>query len=173
MDISALLIDSFLWKFRAEKKWTSQAIAQLSEEDITWAPTPESNSIANLVAHIWGTVHSRVEIAFFDVPLVRGEKERAKEFEKELKMSKANALELIAKSFDMIIQVLEEMKSNPEQGLLRQPYKNMQALYYSALKNDSTVLDIMMQMLNHLSGHTAQITYIAKMRKGQLQWQYD
>ncbi len=43
-------------------------IKQLSEEDIVWRPTNESNSIANLIAHIWGTVHQRVEIIFFDVP---------------------------------------------------------------------------------------------------------
>jgi hypothetical protein len=171
LTISNLLIDSLLWKFRAEKKWTSQAIEQLSEEDIVWRPTDESNSIANLVAHIWGTVHSRVEIAYFKIPLTRGPKEREKEFEKVTVMSKDEALKLIQKSFDMIIHVLEEMKSNPEEGLLKQPYKNMPPLYHSALKNDSRVLEIMIQMLHHLPGHTAQIVYIAKMRKGQLKWQ--
>jgi hypothetical protein len=171
MDVASTLIDSFLWKFKGERKYTLQAIEQLSEEDIVWRPTAESNSIANLVAHIWGTVHARVEVAFFDVPLARGEKEREKEFERGLAMSKEEALGLIRKSFDMIIQVLERMKTHPEQELLRQPYRDMPPLYYSALRNDSTALDIMMQMLNHLSGHNQQIIYIAKMRKGQLQWQ--
>jgi hypothetical protein len=141
-------------------------IEQLSEEDIVWRPTAESNSIANLVAHIWGTVHQRVEIIFFDVPDTR---DRDKEFEIGIIMSKEEALGLIIKSFDMILQVLEEMKSKPE-VLMSQPYINMAPLTYSSLNNQSTVLDVMMQMMNHLPYHTGQITYIAKMRKGQLIW---
>jgi uncharacterized damage-inducible protein DinB len=166
LDPSILLIDSYLWKFRGERKWMPILIEQLSEEDIAWRPTAESNSIANLVAHIWGTVHQRVEIIFFDVPDTRN---REKEFENGLVMSNEDALGLIIKSFDIIIQVLEDMKSKPE-VLLSQPYLNMAPLTYSSLNNQSTVLDVMMQMVNHLPYHTGQITYIAKMRKGQLNW---
>ncbi|OPA75099.1 hypothetical protein BVG16_21035 [Paenibacillus selenitireducens] len=88
-------------------------------------------------------------------------------------MSKETSLELIKESFDIIIQVLEIMKSNPEEGLLRQPYLNLPPLTNSALNNNSRVLEIMIQMLHHLPGHTAQIIYIAKMRKGQLEWKYN
>ncbi len=166
MDPSIKLIDSFLWKFRGERKWMPLTIQQCSEADIVWRPTAESNSIANLVAHIWGTVHQRVEILFFDVPDTR---DRDKEFDKELLMSKDEAIQLITKSFDVLIQVLEDMKSKPE-VLLSQPYINMAPLTYSSLNNQSTVLDIMMQMMNHLPFHTGQISYIAKMRIGQLKW---
>jgi hypothetical protein len=170
MDVPNLLIDSFLWKFRSEKKWMSQAIDQLSDEDIVWSPTIENNSIANLVAHIRGTVHQRVEIVFYDVPDKRN---IDKEFEKGLLMNKEKALELILESLDIIIDVLEKMKPNPVEVLLRRPYLNMPPLTYSALNNNSRVLEIMIQMLHHLPGHTAQIVYIAKMRKGQLEWQYN
>jgi len=166
MDVSALLIDSFLWKFRGEKKWTLKAIEQLTDEDIVWRPAPESNSIANLAAHIWGTVHQRVEIVFFDVPDTRN---RDKEFDKGIVMSKEEALELIRKSFDILINVLEDMKSKPEL-LLHRPYVNMPPLTYSALNNQSTVLEIMMQMVSHLPFHTGQIIYIAKMRLGKINW---
>jgi len=118
MDVPNLLIDSLLWKFRSEKKWTSQAIEQLSDEDIVWSPTIESNSIANLVEHIRGTVHQRVEIVFYDVLDTRN---IDKEFEKGLLMNKEKALELIKESFGIIIEVLEKMKANPVEGLLRQP----------------------------------------------------
>jgi uncharacterized damage-inducible protein DinB len=143
-----------------------KTIEQLSEADIVWRPTAESNSIANLVAHIWGTVHQRVEIIFFDVPDTR---DRDKEFEIGLIMSKEEAIRLISKSFDIIIQVLVDMKLEPE-VLQSQPYLNMAPLTYSSLNNQSTVLDVMMQMMNHLPFHTGQITYIAKMRVGQLKW---
>jgi hypothetical protein len=45
MDIAFELIESMLVKFRSEKKWTLQALEQLSEEDITWSPTSDSNSM--------------------------------------------------------------------------------------------------------------------------------
>ncbi|NOU75595.1 DUF1572 domain-containing protein [Paenibacillus sp. LMG 31458] len=65
LDSTSILIDFLLKKYKSEKNGTLQVIEQLSDEDIVWAPTPESNSIANLVAHIWGTVHQRIETAFF------------------------------------------------------------------------------------------------------------
>jgi hypothetical protein len=72
-------VNIMLIKFRSEKKWTLQAIEQLSEEDITSSPTLESNSIANLVAHISGAVHSRIETILLGIPDTR---DRDKEFEK-------------------------------------------------------------------------------------------
>lgn len=166
MELSIALIESFQWKFRGERKWMPILLKQLSEEDIVWRPTPESNSIANLVAHIWGTVHQRVEIVFRDVPDTR---DREKEFEVGLVMSKSEAIRLICRSFDLLLDVLEELKSSPER-LLSQPYLDMAPLTYSSLNNESTVLDVMMQMMNHLPYHTGQITYIAKMRVAELQW---
>lgn len=61
MDLASELIQSMLVKFKSERKWILQTIEQLSDEDITWSPNSESNSIANLVAHIRGCVHSRIE----------------------------------------------------------------------------------------------------------------
>jgi hypothetical protein len=167
LDNTSLLIDFLLKKYKSEKKWTLHVIEQLSEEDIVWAPTPDSNSIANLVAHIWGTVHQRIETAFFNVPDTR---DRDKEFERGLQLSKGQVLELITKSFDRIIEVLEKVKAKPEM-LLEQPYLNSPPLKNSGVDNQATVLEMFLHQFRHLPGHTGQITYIAKMRKGQLQWQ--
>ncbi|WP_371262901.1 DUF1572 family protein [Paenibacillus sp. OV219] len=79
MDIAIEVIESMLPKFRSEMRGTLTAIGQLSEEDITWSPNSESNSIANLVAHIRGCVHSRIEQIFFNIPDTR---DRDKEFER-------------------------------------------------------------------------------------------
>jgi uncharacterized damage-inducible protein DinB len=166
MDSTSLLIDFLLKKYKSEKKGTLQVIEQLSDEDIVWAPTPESNSIANLVAHIWGTVHQRLETLFFNVPDTR---DRNKEFDRGLHLSKEQALELIAKSFDRIIEVLEKVKAKPEM-LLDQPYLNLPPLTNSGVDNQATVLEMILHQFRHLPGHTGQITYIAKMRKGYLQW---
>lgn len=88
MDIASEAIQSMLVKFKSERKWTLQALAQLSEEDITWSPTPESNSIANLVSHIRGCVHSRIETIYYDIPDTR---DRDKEFEPGLELSREEA----------------------------------------------------------------------------------
>lgn len=161
-----LLIDFLLKKYNSEKKGTLQVIEQLSDEDIIWAPTPESNSVANLVAHIWGTVHQRIETVFFNIPDTR---DRDKEFQRDLQMTKGQALELIAKSFDCIIEVLETVKATPK-TLLEQPYLNLPPLTNSGVDNQATVLEMILHQFRHLPGHTGQIVYIAKMRKGPLQW---
>ncbi|MEK5391710.1 DUF1572 family protein [Margalitia sp. FSL K6-0131] len=168
MDTSVILIESMLGKFKSEKKWVIQAINQLSEEDISWSPTLESNSIANLVSHIRGTVHQRLETVFYDVPDTRN---REKEFDRELLLSKEQALSLASQSFDVIIQVLEEIKSKPDL-LIWQPFLDKPPVTYSANNNQSTLLDMMVQMVREVHSHTGQIIYIAKMRKGKLHWQY-
>jgi len=163
-----LLIDSMLVRFRGEKKWTLQAIDQLSEDDIVWAPTPESNSIANLLSHIRGTIRQRLETIFYNV---RDDRDRDKEFERDLQLSKEQASVFARESFDVMIDVLEIMKLKPEL-LVWQPYLDMSPLTFSALNNEASMIDVMVQMVREVHTHTGQIIYIAKMRKGQLQWQY-
>lgn len=92
MDISISLVESMLSKFKADKKWLLQAIEQLDEEDISWSPTNESNSIANLISHIRGTAHSRIEILLYKIPDTR---DRDKEFERGLKHSKEHVLLMV------------------------------------------------------------------------------
>ncbi|MDF2926601.1 MAG: hypothetical protein K0R57_5515 [Paenibacillaceae bacterium] len=169
MDIANELVESMLVKFKSEKKWTLQAIEQLSEEDIMWSPTPEGNSIANLIAHIRGAVHSRVETILFDIPDTR---DRAKEFERGLRMSKEHAVIKTTEAFDIIIQYLEHLHSNPEL-LLSRPFVHLPPLTYSQVNNDTTALNLMIAMVREIHYHTGQMMYIAKMRKGQLTWNYD
>lgn len=169
MDIAFELIESMLVKFRSEKKWTLQALEQLSEEDITSSPTVESNSIANLVAHIRGAVHSRIETILLDIPDTR---DREKEFEKGLEMSKEQAIIMTRDAFDIIIKYLERLKSSPEL-LMSQPFLNLPPLTYSQVNNETTALNLMIAMVREVHYHTGQIIYAAKIRKGQLVWQYE
>ncbi|MFF2890151.1 DinB family protein [Paenibacillus sp. NPDC057967] len=166
MDTSAIVIDFLLRKYKADQKWTRMVLEQLTEEDIVWSPTPESNSIANLVAHISGAVYEWFETVYFAAPK---NQDRTTEFARDLQMSKEQALELSKKSYDCIIQVLEMMKANPER-LLEQPYRDYSTLN-GALDNHATVLEMLLHQFRHLPSHTGQIFYIAKMRKGQLNWE--
>ncbi|WP_169081368.1 DinB family protein [Paenibacillus sp. PL91] len=166
MDSLSVVIDFLLIKYKADQKWTRKVIEQLSEEDIIWSPTPESNSIANLIAHISGAAHQWFESAYFGAPYVE---DRSKEFERGLQMSKEQALEISKKSYYCIIQVLEMMKANPTR-LLEQPYLNYPTFNSAALNNHSTILEMLLHQFRHLPSHTGQIIYIAKMRKGTLVW---
>lgn len=168
MEISTEVIESMLVKFKSERKWTLQAIAQLSEEDLTWSPNPESNSIANLIAHIRGCVHSRIETIFFDIPDTR---ERDKEFEQGLLLSKEQSYNMIREAFDIIIAYLVHLKIHPEL-LLSRPFVNRPPLIYSQVNNETTVLNLMIAIVREIHYHTGQIIYVAKIRKGQLVWDY-
>ncbi|WP_054941911.1 DUF1572 family protein [Paenibacillus ihuae] len=169
MEIALELMESMLVKFRSEKKWTLQAIEQLSEEDITSSPTPDSNSIANLVAHIRGAVHSRIETILLNVPDTR---DRDKEFEKGLMMSKDEAITKTRVSFDILIDYLEQLRSTPEL-LMSQPFLNLPPLTYSQVNNETTALNLIVAMFREIHFHTGQIIYAAKIRKGPLTWNYD
>lgn len=169
MEIEHELIQSILVKFKSERKWTLQAIAQLSEEDINWVPNPESNSIANLVSHIRGCVHSRIETIFFDIADTR---DRDKEFERGLKLSNGQAYNLTEEAFDIVIRYVEHLSFNP-QLLLSQPFINRPLLTYSQVSNETTVLNLLIAMIREINYHTGQIIYAAKIRKGELIWQYD
>ncbi|MDR9855549.1 DinB family protein [Paenibacillus sp. VCA1] len=166
MDTSTVVIDFLMRKYKADQKWTRIVIEQLSEEDILWSPTPESNSIANLVAHISGAVYEWFETVYFGAP---NNLDRSKEFDRGLQISKEQILELSEKSYDCIIKVLEIMKANPEK-LLEQPYINYSNLN-GALDHQATALEMLLHQFRHLPSHTGQIIYIAKMRKGHLNWE--
>jgi Protein of unknown function (DUF1572). len=166
LDSSNIVIDLLLTKYKADQKWTRIVIEQLSEEDISWSPTPESNSIANLIAHIYGAAHYWFDAAYYGAPL---NEYRSIEFERELQMSKKQALDISKKSYDSIIGVLEMMKANPER-LLEQPYLHYPPFDSGALNNQCTVLEMLLHQFRHLPSHTGQIIYIAKMRKGNLVW---
>jgi hypothetical protein len=169
MDIASELMESMLVKLKSERKWTLQAIEQLSDEDICWSPNPESNSIANLAAHIRGGVHSRIETIFFNIPDTR---DRDKEFARGLQMTAEQAALMIKEAFDILIQYLEYIKAKPEL-LLTRPFLDRPPLTYSQVNNETTVLNLLLAMFREIHTHTGQIIYAAKARKGKLTWKYD
>ena len=169
MDIASEVIESMLVKFKSERKWTLQAIEQLSDEDITWSPNLESNSIANLVAHIRGCVHSRIETIYYDIPDTR---DRDGEFERGLRMTKEQAYIMTKESFDTVIQYLEHLHANPEL-LLSQPFIHRPPLTYSQVNNQTTAINLVLATFREIHYHTGQIIYAAKIRKGQLAWQHE
>ncbi|MNC71271.1 hypothetical protein D3C75_1221720 [compost metagenome] len=84
-------------------------------------------------------------------------------------LTKEQALDLGVESFDIILRYLERLKLQPEQ-LLSQPYLDLPVLTHSALDNQTTAINMMIQLVREINYHIGQIIYIAKMRKGQLTW---
>lgn len=166
MDLSMIVVETILTKFTADKKWFIQTIEQINEDDINWVPAEGSNSIANLVSHIRGTAHARLEILLLNIPDTRN---REEEFNHTLYLTKEQALDLGVESFDIILRYLERLKLQPEQ-LLSQPYLDLPVLTHSALDNQTTAINMMIQLVREINYHIGQIIYIAKMRKGQLTW---
>jgi hypothetical protein len=62
----------------------------------------------------------------------------------------------------MLNEILESLDTD---DFMKQPFQNIEVTN-SALNKNSTVLDIYLQMMSHLSEHAGQIIYIAKLRLG-------
>jgi hypothetical protein len=58
-------------QFRHMKERAEKAIGQLSEEELHWKPNEESNSVAVIIKHLSGNMHSR----WVDFLTTDGEKE--------------------------------------------------------------------------------------------------
>jgi hypothetical protein len=62
----------------------------------------------------------------------------------------------------MLNEILDSFDTD---DFMKQPFQNIEVTN-SALNKNSTVLDIYMQMISHLSEHAGQIIYIAKLKFG-------
>jgi hypothetical protein len=62
----------------------------------------------------------------------------------------------------MLNEILESLDTD---DFMKQPFQNIEVTN-SAINKNSTVLDIYLQMMSHLSEHAGQIIYIAKLRLG-------
>ncbi|SEO55103.1 hypothetical protein SAMN05518847_108229 [Paenibacillus sp. OV219] len=84
--------------------------------------------------------------------------------------SKEEAYQKAKEAFDIILQFLEHLKANP-QLLMSQPFLDKPPLTYSQINNQSTALNLMIAMVREIHYHTGQIVYIAKLRKGKIEWE--
>lgn len=102
MDMRSNLAESLISKFALLKNRSVAVVKQLSNQDIKWSPNEESNTIANLALHIRETVRHRVESIFFGSQENRN---RDKEFDSSLVLSKDEVIASFVETFDILIQV--------------------------------------------------------------------
>lgn len=145
-------LDSIHKQFSYYKMLGDKTFSQLNEEDLFWQYDPEINSIAIIVKHLWGNMHSRWK----DFLSSDGEKEwrhRDAEFEADIK-SREELLEKWEAGWDCLFTALESI--NEENFSTTIYIRNM----------GHTITEAINRQLAHYAYHIGQIVFIGRMIKG-------
>ena len=151
-DIGQHYLDNTISTFQLYKKQAEGAIAQLDEKQLFIAPTPESNSVAVIMKHLWGNMLSR----WTDFLTSDGEKEwrdRDAEFEATDIKTKAELMKKWEEGWACMFNALNPLK----------PGDLGKTVYIRG--EEYTVLKAMQRQLAHYASHIGQIVYVAKMLK--------
>lgn len=146
-------LNSALKQFEYYKMLGEKTFAQLSDERLFWQPSPESNSIATTVKHLWGNMLSR----WTDFLHTDGEKEwrqREAEFENDWTTRE----EMMAKWEAGWACLFEALRPLSDADLDRNIYIRNQG---------HTVLEAINRQLAHYPYHVGQIVFIGKMVQDQ------
>lgn len=130
------------------RKRLLRAIDQLNEEQLNWRFNDECNSIANLIVHIQGNIHQRIEAGILGKQDTR---DREAEFEPSVRLTFEEAKKSILESFDLLANTISDMSSD---DLLKEQTVRGKSV---------TVFDVLNQCNAHFSEHLGQILYVSKM----------
>lgn len=145
-------LSTVLSQFIHIKARAEQAIEQLTKQELHWQPNEESNSIAIIMKHLSGNMHSR----WTDFLTTDGEKEerdRDDEFIDTIQ-SREELLHIWEKGWFLLFSTIQELKTD---DLLK---------IVTIRKNPLTVLEAIQIEIAHCSNHLGQILYIGKQIKG-------
>ncbi len=133
-------------------------LQQLDDVTIWWTPNDQMNSIGNLVLHLDGNLRQWI---LHGVGGQEDHRDRPKEFETSQMKSKQDLKELLSELQTEIVTCLH----NCDSGMLAES-RRIQGF-------DTKLLSAIYGTMTHLEGHTGQIVYITRLRKGanyQLFW---
>lgn len=148
--------DLFLKRFNYYKELGDKTFVQLSDSELFWTYSSESNSIATLVQHISGNMESRWT-RFLTEDGEKTWRNRDREFETHLK-SKAEVIAVWEKGWDILFKALNQIEDHQWQKTI-------------LIRGEQhSVLDAVLRQLAHYPYHIGQIIYIAKMLKND-HWQ--
>ncbi|TDF99650.1 DinB family protein [Paenibacillus piri] len=127
------------------------AVRQLSDEQVNWRPNEESNSIANLIVHIEGNIHQRIEST-----LLGGEdrRDRDSEFDNGVHAGAEELIRRLNQSFELLLHTASTVSEERLYELV--PARDKQV----------TVYELLSQCATHFSEHLGQVLYLAKMQLG-------
>jgi len=135
--------------FRQYKELGEKAIAQLDEEQLNWAPSKESNSIALIVKHLYGNMLSR----WTDFLTTDGEKEwrdRDGEFETDKPLTQAELNKIWNDGWTLFLHTLDSLTDADLDKIVK------------IRGEDHTVIEALQRQTAHYSSHIGQIIYLAK-----------
>lgn len=145
-------LSTAIFQFEHIKKRVEKAIDQLTEQDLHWRPNSESNSIAIIIKHLSGNMHSR----WPNFLTTDGEKEyrdRDGEFIDTF-IEKKELIEIWEKGWFLLFKTIKELQT---EDLLK---------IITIRNNQLTVLEAIQIEIAHCSNHLGQILYIGKQIKG-------
>ncbi|WP_249872855.1 DUF1572 family protein [Oceanobacillus saliphilus] len=139
-------------QFKHFKERAEKGIQQLSEKELHWKPSGESNSIAIIIKHLSGNMHSR----WVDFLTTDGEKhyrDRNLEFIDDANESKEYLMQKWEEGWKLLFKTIENLKAedlDKTVNLRQQPLSVLQAVQTE---------------MAHISYHLGQILYIGKQIK--------
>ncbi|WP_035435977.1 DUF1572 family protein [Bacillus sp. UNC322MFChir4.1] len=145
-------LSTILSQFIHIKERAGQAIEQLTEQELHWQPNEESNSVAIIMKHLSGNMHSRWT-GFLTTDGEKEERDRDDEFVDTIQ-SKEELLHILEKGWFLLFSTIQELKTD---DLLK---------VVTIRKNPLTVLEAIQIEIAHCSNHLGQILYIGKQIKG-------
>lgn len=142
-------------QFEYYKLLGEKTIAQLSDEELFWRHSEESNSIGAIVKHLWGNMRSR----WTDFLTTDGEKpwrEREAEFEDGI-YSREEMMAMWEEGWACLFQAINTLDDS-----------QLDAMIY--IRNQGhTVMEAINRQLAHYPYHIGQMVFIGKMLRGS-QW---
>jgi len=127
-----------------------QCVSALTEEEVWWRPNSSSNSVGNILLHLCGNVRQWI---IAGVGETEDSRVREQEFKEQGPLPKDELLERLESTVEEAVQVLENL--HPDRLL---EMRHIQVY-------DTTVLQAVLHVVEHFSGHTGQIIYINKLLK--------
>jgi len=147
-DLASHYLDEARRQFRGHKRMGERAMEQLRDEDFFVTLDPESNSVAILVQHLAGNMHSR----FTDFLTTDGEKPdrfRDSEFESKI-ATRAEVMQRWEEGWSRVFTAIESLK--PEDVMRTVTIRG----------EPHTVLQAINRQIAHYAQHTGQIVFLAK-----------
>ena len=145
----AHILDELRRQMRGHKRLAEGALGQVADEQLTVTLDPESNSLAILIKHIAGNMHSR----FTDFLTTDGEKpdrHRDQEFELTGSPTREDLMRRWQQGWACVFTALDSLKPD---DLMRTVYIRQEP---------HTVLQALNRALAHYAFHIGQIVFLAK-----------
>jgi hypothetical protein len=155
-ELASHYLEEIRRQMRGYKRLAEGAIAQLEDDQLFFTLDPESNSVAILMKHMAGNMHSR----FTDILTSDGEKpDRHRDQEFEISsVSRTDMMNMWERGWARVFDTIENLK--PEDLLLPAPIRG----------EPHTVLQALNRALAHYAQHVGQIVFLAKHLRSS-QWQ--